>query len=58
MLERKCDAKMSQHLLAFHNAIVYCQQKPFLTELVCSGDPTFDTFASSQKQHNFKTSML
>jgi len=29
--------KTSQHLFAFHNAIVYCQQKAFLTKLVSSG---------------------
>jgi len=33
--------KTSQHLLAFHNAIVYFQQKEFLTELVSSGDLYF-----------------
>jgi len=32
---------MSQHLFAFHNAIVYCQQKAFLTKLVSSGDLYF-----------------
>jgi len=28
-------------LITFHNAIVYCQQKAFLTELISSGDLYF-----------------
>jgi len=30
-----------QHLFRFHKAIVYCQLKAFLTELVSSGDLYF-----------------
>jgi len=37
--------KTSQHLFAFHNAIVYCQQNAFLTELVSSGDLYFTKIA-------------
>jgi len=37
--------KTSQHLFAFHNTIVYCQQKAFLIELVSSGDLYFTKIA-------------
>jgi len=37
--------KTPQHLFAFHNAIVYCQQKAFLTKLVSIGDLCFSKTA-------------